>query len=83
MRIATIAHGTARRPVLVHAERGILPVDMVLPGFSGDAMKVLEPANYQAVMTAAGGPTTRCSFPRRRSPSSRRTAVRTKSWGSA
>ena len=55
MRIATIAHGTARRPVLVHAERGILPVDVILPGFSGDAMKVLEPATYQAVVTAARG----------------------------
>jgi 2-keto-4-pentenoate hydratase/2-oxohepta-3-ene-1,7-dioic acid hydratase in catechol pathway len=52
-RIATITHGTARRPVLVEPERGVLPVDTVLPGFSGDAMEVLDPATYEAATTAA------------------------------
>jgi hypothetical protein len=53
VRIATIAEGRARRAVLVDAERGIIPIDVALPGFSGDAMAVLEPATYQAAVTAA------------------------------
>jgi 2-keto-4-pentenoate hydratase/2-oxohepta-3-ene-1,7-dioic acid hydratase in catechol pathway len=53
VRIATIAEGQARRPVLVDADRGIVPMDVALPGFSGDAMAVLDPATYQAAVTAA------------------------------
>ena len=53
MRIATIAEGSARRPVLVDAERGVLPVDVALPGFSGDAMALLEFETYLAAVTAA------------------------------
>lgn len=51
MRIATIAEGTAQRPVLVDAERGVVPVDAVLPGFTGDAMHVIS-AYQEAVMAA-------------------------------
>jgi 2-keto-4-pentenoate hydratase/2-oxohepta-3-ene-1,7-dioic acid hydratase in catechol pathway len=54
VRIATIAEGRARRPVLVHPERGVIPIDVALPGFSGDAMAALEPATYRAAVTAAG-----------------------------
>jgi 2-keto-4-pentenoate hydratase/2-oxohepta-3-ene-1,7-dioic acid hydratase in catechol pathway len=53
VRIATIAEGTARRPVLVDPERGTIPVDAVLPGFSGDAMELLEPEAYRTAVTAA------------------------------
>lgn len=53
MRLATIAEGQARRPVLVDADRGVLPVDVALPGFSGDTMAVLDSATYQAASTAA------------------------------
>jgi hypothetical protein len=35
----------------VDAERGVLPMDAVLPGFPGDAMAVL--AEYEAVLAAA------------------------------
>jgi 2-keto-4-pentenoate hydratase/2-oxohepta-3-ene-1,7-dioic acid hydratase in catechol pathway len=52
-RIATIVDGSTRLPVLVDTERGILPVAAVLPGFTGDAMAVLEPATYRAVAAAA------------------------------
>jgi len=51
MRIATIAEGEARRAVLVDAVRGVIPVDVVLPEFSGDAMAVL--GVHQAAVTAA------------------------------
>jgi 2-keto-4-pentenoate hydratase/2-oxohepta-3-ene-1,7-dioic acid hydratase in catechol pathway len=53
VRIATIAQGTARRPVLVDAERGAIPVDLVLPRFSGDAMDLVEPETYRAALAAA------------------------------
>ncbi|WP_330276072.1 fumarylacetoacetate hydrolase family protein [Lentzea sp. NBC_00516] len=53
MRIATIAEGTARRPVLVDAERGVIPADVALPGFSGDAMALLDPFTWQTALTAA------------------------------
>ncbi|MDT7724938.1 MAG: hypothetical protein QOI21_1514 [Actinomycetota bacterium] len=53
MRIATIAQETARRPVLVDAERGTIPVDLILPGFSGDAMELVDPETYRAALTAA------------------------------
>jgi 2-keto-4-pentenoate hydratase/2-oxohepta-3-ene-1,7-dioic acid hydratase in catechol pathway len=52
-RIATITDGAAQRPVLVDAERGVLPVDAVLPGFTGDAMAVLDPDTYEAATGAA------------------------------
>src|SRR4030088_3100812 len=55
MRIATIAQGTAQRPVLVDPDRGTIPVGEVLPGFSGDAMELLEPETYRAAVTAATG----------------------------
>jgi 2-keto-4-pentenoate hydratase/2-oxohepta-3-ene-1,7-dioic acid hydratase in catechol pathway len=51
VRIATIAEGQVRRPVLVDAERGVIPVDVVLPEFSGDAMAVMEV--HQAASMAA------------------------------
>jgi 2-keto-4-pentenoate hydratase/2-oxohepta-3-ene-1,7-dioic acid hydratase in catechol pathway len=55
VRIATIAQGTAQRPVLVDPDRGTIPVSEVLPGFSGDAMELLEPETYRAAVTAATG----------------------------
>jgi 2-keto-4-pentenoate hydratase/2-oxohepta-3-ene-1,7-dioic acid hydratase in catechol pathway len=48
VRIATTTDG----PVLVDAERGVLPVAAVLPDFPGDAMAVL--AEYETVLAAAG-----------------------------
>jgi 2-keto-4-pentenoate hydratase/2-oxohepta-3-ene-1,7-dioic acid hydratase in catechol pathway len=53
VRIATIAEGSARRPVLVDTARGVLPVDVTLPGFSGDAMALLESDAYLAAVAAA------------------------------
>jgi 2-keto-4-pentenoate hydratase/2-oxohepta-3-ene-1,7-dioic acid hydratase in catechol pathway len=54
VRIATIAEGPARRAVLVDTVRGVVPMDVALPGFTGDAMAALEPETYRAAVTAAG-----------------------------
>jgi hypothetical protein len=42
VRTATIIDGAARRPVVVDPERGALPVDVVLPEFTGDAMGLID-----------------------------------------
>jgi 2-keto-4-pentenoate hydratase/2-oxohepta-3-ene-1,7-dioic acid hydratase in catechol pathway len=57
VRIATIAGESTTRPVLVDAGRGVVPVAEVLPGFTGDAMDLLDPGTYReavAAVTAAG-----------------------------
>jgi hypothetical protein len=43
--IATIIDGAARRPVVVDPERGALPVDVVLPEFTGDAYRGSHPVS--------------------------------------
>lgn len=53
MRIATVVRAGAPLPVLVDAERGVLPVETVLPGFAGDAMALIEPETYHAAVAAA------------------------------
>jgi hypothetical protein len=50
VRTATIIEGAARRPVVVDPERGALPVDVVLPEFTGDATGLI---NLGAIVTAA------------------------------
>lgn len=52
MRIATIA-GEQPRPVLVDADRGVIPAAEVLPGFTGDAMDLLDPGTYREAVAAA------------------------------
>ncbi|MGW3623625.1 fumarylacetoacetate hydrolase family protein [Streptomyces sp. NPDC000880] len=53
MRIATIAGEPAARPVLVDADRGVIPVAEVLPSFAGDAMDLLDPETYREAVAAA------------------------------
>ena len=57
MRLATIIHNSTRRPCLIDPDRGAIPVDLLVPGFAGDLMAVLNQDVYaQACEAARSGP---------------------------
>jgi 2-keto-4-pentenoate hydratase/2-oxohepta-3-ene-1,7-dioic acid hydratase in catechol pathway len=53
VRICAISQGVRERPGLIVPGRGVIPVDTVLAGFSGDAMVLLSREVYQAAVSAA------------------------------
>jgi hypothetical protein len=53
VRTATIIDGAARRPVVVDPERGALPVDVVLPELTGDAMGLIDLGAFVAAAVVA------------------------------
>lgn len=42
MHLSTVLHGDQRRPAFVDAGRGVLFADIVLPGFTGDVIELIE-----------------------------------------
>ena len=53
MHLATIMHNNNAKAAIVHPERGVVKVENLVPGFSGDAMLLLDDKLFAAACAAA------------------------------